>query len=238
MQDFDIQDDLQVSEESYPEQQRGFVPPLPGNYEVQVPTDQWGLAKRQDGELVLYRNREGNPTYPVIEVKQVEINQPFEYSRKVGVFQKFSSVPFAREEGKMASQVADMLRGFDASATASNTGEVLSQLTNTLKSGGSSMRVRVDYQAYDKVFADSQIAAAGGKQAISDKEKYAIYNKATIKGYRKIQQSNIRNGKGNLPLWKWQGPSGEIVEAKPQIVAFFPSNEEVELGPDKKALES
>lgn len=238
MQDFDIQDDLQVNETEYPEQQSGFRPPLPGNYELSVPSEGWGMATQKNGDPVLYKDRKGNPKYPVINLKQVEITQPFEYGRKVGVFQNISSVPFEREEGKMASQVADMLRSFDAGATAGNTGEVLKQLIPQLDNQQASFKARIDYEGYDKEFADAQFLAAGGKDNVTQKEKYAIYARASIKGYRKIQQSNIRNGKGNLPLWKWQGPSGNIIEVKPRITTFFPSTEDVQLGPDKKALET
>lgn len=232
--DFNIEDDLNVGD-SYPEMDLTPKPPLPGNYVFKAA--KWDFRRTPAGELVLWKNPGGDPTYPLIQLTTVEITDPFEYGRKATLFQDISTVPFQREEGRRASQAADLLRALKADATATNTGEVIRELTESLN-GGMEFRARLDYTGYDKAFADAQIAAAGGKTALSKQQLNEIYNKAKIRGYKNILKANRDAGKEKLPLHKWVGPSGNVVECRPALTIFYPASEAetVHLGPDKAVL--
>src|SRR5690349_10288597 len=121
-QDFDIRDDLNVSDTNYPEQETGFRPPLPGTYRVKPLT--WKFATNAAGDVVKWKNSAGEPTYPVINLDIAELTEPIEFTRKVGLFQQVPTFVFDRE-GKGASAAADLLRSIDRTITANNTGEVI-----------------------------------------------------------------------------------------------------------------
>lgn len=233
VEDFIIEDDLKV-DENYKVADSGPRPPLPGTYAFT--TSKWGFRKNADGELVLWKDSQGNPRYPVIGLTTLEIVDPFEFGRKVVVFQDVSTKPFERE-GSMVSNAADLLRSFDAGVQAGNTSEVLAMLTDRLNDGQAVFKARLDYEAYDGEFAKAEIARAGGKAALSPKELNAVYDRAKIRGAGRIAKSNAANNRGDLPIHKWLGPSGNIVDAKPRITVFIPANDtSVTLGPDKKYL--
>ncbi len=233
--DFNIEDDLNI-DESYKEVDPTPRPPLPGNYLFTV--NNWGFAKKYGTEeLQLWKDSNGDPKYPLFELKMVEIVDPMEFARKVGVFQSVATAPQERD-GSRVSPSADLLRAFDANGSASNTGEVIAKVTEFLN-GGLQFRARLDYIGYDKVFADSQIEAAGGKDNIDKKTLNKIYQSAKVRGYRKIQSQNAGRGGEKLPLHKWVGPSGEILSVKPELTIFYPASDTtVKLGPDKAVLAS
>ncbi len=240
MEQFDIQDDLEVNPESYPDREIRMKLPLPGNYVVKPAA--WGFRKKKGtDELVLYKDSNGNPKYPVISLQSVEITDPFEHGRKVVVFQDIQTKPFTRE-GKLASPVADVLRAFDAGLSTSGTGEVIREVTDRFQ-GQIEFRARIDYSAYDKQYAEKLIAAEGGADALKARGKDGwnklneIYGKsAAVRGWKEIAKQNKQRdpeGKLNLGFNRWLGPSGAVVDARPVITVFYKSDDSVQIGPDK-----
>ena len=228
--DFEIQDDLNVTEESYPQQETGFKPPLPGTYRIKPLT--WEFAKTSSGDVVKWKNSQGVPTYPVINLNMIEITEPSEQARRAGIFQGVPTSVFQREE-KSASRAADLLRAIDKTATATNTGEVIRELTERL-SNQLEFVARLDYTAYDADYVKEQFAAQGGKENMTQTQINQVYNRARIQGYRKIEQSNLKAGHGNLPRHKWVGPSGAVIDVKAALTVFYPqdSDSTPKLGPD------
>ncbi len=228
--DFDINDDLAVGED-YTGQQPGNKPPLPGNY--QFKPEKWNYKTGKDGKPVLYKDRNGNPTYPVLSLVMAEISDPMEYGRRVALFQDVASNPFDRN-GQVASQAADLLKALDPSATASNTGEVLAKVADALNAG-QPFKARLDYSAYDKAAAAANVALLGSNP--TPKQKAEAYRKAEIRGWRNIKNSNVKAGKPELPITKWVGPSGTVVDVRPVLTVFYPGTEDVTLGPDKGVVQ-
>lgn len=228
--DFGINDDLNV-DENYETVDTTPKPPLPGNYLVKPLT--WEFAKVYGtDELAKWKNADGVPTYPLFQLNMVEITDPFECVRRVGLFQNVPTAPQERD-GKRVSKAADLLTSLRPDAHASGTNDVIRQVAEALD-GQTEFRVRIDYAGYDSEFAKSQIARAGGKDNLDRKALNNIYKAAKIQGWKKIQQDNRSRNKGNLPLHKWAGPSGEVVTVKPIITIFYPANDpSVRLGPDK-----
>lgn len=224
---FDIDDDLQVGEDYESTSQPR--PPLPGNYLFKP--GKWDFRKTKSGELVLYRDNQGNPKYPVIGLATVDIVDPIDNARTVAVFADIASNPFERN-GQMSSGAADLMRSMNAEATARNTSEVLSQVTEGL-AAGQEFRARLDYTAYDKAYADQLLAEIDPNDR---KAKNEAYRKAQIRGYKKIQQANVRAGKGELGIYKWVGPSGAVVDVRPALTVFYGAGDSVNLGPDKSLL--
>lgn len=227
MDNFDIQDDLQV-DASYKEQQIGPAPPKPGTYLIQI--DRWEMKRDKDGEPVLYKNKQGNPTYPVLQIRQFTIVEPAEAARKVVGFFDVSSVPFERD-GVPASQAADLLRAIDASIEARNTGEVLSELTARLTNAR--IMARVDVSAYDTAFVNAKFDSLGGRDTLTREDANKVYSEGRIRGGAKILQANAGKGQTKLPFYKWFGPSGTVVDARPELGQFFASTQSVEPGVDK-----
>lgn len=224
---FDINDDLQV-DENY-ESRPSVKPPTPGNYVFKPAA--WGFRKNSAGELVKYKDAQGNPKYPVISLQSVEIVDPIDNARKVVVFQDVPTNPFERD-GKIASQAADLLKGFNAEAVARNTGEVIAQVTDAL-TAGAEFRARLDYRAYDKNYAAELVAAL--PPGATSKQKNECYRKAEIRGFKRIKQANTQAGHGDLGIAKWMGPSGTIVDVQPYLSVIYAAGEQVQLGPDKNA---
>ena len=228
--DFDIQDDLQVSEEAYQDREFKGRPPLPGNYRVSF-ASKFDYRKNKAGEIVLWKNRNGDPTYPVVNLQMVEIMEPLEFGRKVAVFQDVPTAPFQREE-KLVSEIGDLMRAIDANASISGTGAVLQRVQDAFNAN-EQILVRLDYKAYDKT------AAADAVAKVDKNDRKAVnkaYRSAEVKGFKRIKQDNIKRGKPNLPITQWVGPSGNIVDVQPYISIYYPSNETVTLGPDKAAV--
>lgn len=227
--DFDINDNLEVNDD-YKGQSANAKPPLPGNYVFKV--DKWQFAKnRKTGELVLYKDADGNPKYPVVQLTTAEITDPMEFGRKTVLFQDVSSYPFERE-GKMVSRVADLLKSLNPSATATNTGDVLRQVSESLNAG-TEFRAKLDYKAYDKAYAEALVAQLPPNH--TRKQKNECYRKAEIRGFKKIAAANAKAGQPQLGITKWVGPSGAVVDVSPELVVFFGASENVTLGPDKAA---
>ena len=236
--DFDIADDLQVSED-YQDVETGPRPPLPGNYGMSV--TKWDFRKDKQGEIVKWKNSNGDPTYPVFNVMSIAISDPTENSRQVpGIFTDVSTYPFSRN-GEKVSPAADLLRAFDVTVGASNTGEVIRYVSERMNSG-EQFRGRIDYHSYDGEYAKRAIEAGGGKDALGKDAVNAIYKTAKIKGYRKIEAANkaaFAAGKQKtvLPITRWCGVDGtENLEARPMLTTFIPSDEVTNLGPDKALL--
>jgi hypothetical protein len=231
MQDFEIQDDMQLDSES-PRVETGPKPPLPGNYLFKIL--KWQYRSNKDGTPLLYKNASGVPTYPVIGLTTAEITDPIDNARKVVLFQDVSSVPFDRA-GKQASRAGDLLVAIDAAVTAGNTGEILRELASRLNAG-LEFKARLDYEAYDKDAAATAVAKLGAnptKQAVNK-----AYQTAKVRGFRNILKSNNLAQQGGLPLHKWVGPSGNVVDVRPVLTVFYPSDinpKEVVLGADKNA---
>lgn len=229
MEDFDIQDDMHVDPETYKDRKTGPIPPAPGNYVVKATN--YGYKKDKAGNIVKWRDTNGDPTYPVIRINTVEITDPFEFGRKVTVFQDVPSYPMKRED-TLVSQTADLLRAIDATVATGNTGETLKALTERLD-GGLEFKARLDYVGYDGKYAAKLIAEAGGKDALDKKALNKLYDQAKVKGYRNIQKDNAKRGKATLPAHMWAGPSGDVLEVSPTLTVFYPATETPRLGPDQ-----
>ncbi len=229
--DFDIQDDLQI-DENFPQADNTPRPPLPGNYRLKITSHDFRRDK--EGNITRWKNAAGDPTYPVFNLKMAEITDPFDYARKVGVFTDVPTYPNNRD-GKVVSAAADLLVAIDSSVQASNTGQVISQLSERL--GNEEFVGRIDYVAYDKDAAADAVAALGpnaDKKAINK-----AYRAAELRGWTKIKARNAQRGNTNLPLYKFVAADGStILDCQPKITFFYPQGEVVTLGPDKKALEA
>jgi hypothetical protein len=231
MNDFDIQDDLNLDPAAYPARDNTPRPPLPGNYIFK--TAKWQYRSDKQGNMVLWKDGDGNPKYPVISLTTVEITDPFEFGRKVVLFQDIATAPFQRE-GKVASKAADLLQSFDANAVAGNTGEVLRQLTDLLN-GGMEFASRLDYSGYDKVYAAQMVSELPADATA--RQKNEAYAKAKIQGYKKILSANAAAGRPELPAHKWVGPSGNVIDVQPVLTVFYASNDRpANLGPDKALI--
>jgi hypothetical protein len=229
--DFDIVDDLEVNED-YQELEVTFRPPTPGNYTFKPVS--WEMKKDKAGNLVRYKDAQGNPKYPVFNLKMVEIVDPIDNSRQVGVFQDVPTNVFERE-GHRVSQAADFLKSINGEAVAANTGEVISQISEALNAG-MPFRARLDYTGYDKNYAAQLLSEAGGAQSLTKKELNALYTKAKVRGYKNIRKQNTAAGQPTLPIYKWVGPSGDVIDVRPILTIFFSANDDVTLGPDKSLL--
>jgi hypothetical protein len=228
MEAFDIQDNMAV-DNTYQDQSLTPPPPKPGVYSFKV--EKWQWRRDANGNLVMRKDSNGNPTYPVLGLTTVSITYPTENARKVVLFQDLSSKPFKRE-GAYVSQTSDLLRALDASITTPNTGEALAQLVQQLN-GSHAFTARADYEAYDSAFVKQEFERLGGKDGLSTDEQNKVYNSAKIRGASKILKSNAEKGKAELPAHRWVGPSGNVVDAKFVITTFIPSTTDVgELGVD------
>jgi hypothetical protein len=227
----DIIDDLQVDSESYPDSKAGtgVALPLPGTYLVKAHGVDY--KKKRDGGLVMWKEK-----YPIASIQVVEIVEPSEVARKVGVFHDVPTMPFERD-GRMASQIADVLRSMDADAAVTGSGQVISQTMDRLKAGFE-FRVRLDYRAYDSDFMKAELLKI---QGLEKKEYYAKKNelekRGSITGWSKIKKANEQNNKAELGFQKWAGPSGRVIDVRPTITAFISAaTENLTLGPDKGLL--
>lgn len=225
--DFEINDDLPV-DENYRDADLTPPPPPPGNYSMKV--NKFGIKKDKAGNVVLWKDSSGNPTYPVLQLQSMEITDPIDNARRFVPFQDISTAPFDRD-GQRASRLGDMLRSLNTEATARNTGEILRQVSDLL-AAGMEFKGRLDYEAYDSAFANAQFEARGGKENLTKQEQNEIYTKAKIRGARNIRKANAQAGQPTLPPHKWVGPSGNVVVARPVVTAFYPQTEKVKLGPD------
>ena len=225
MEDFQIQDDLNLAEMVHAD--TGPKPPLPGNYMFKPL--KWQMRHDKAGKMILWNNGDGVPTYPILSLTTAEIVDPIDNARKVVLFQDIPTSPFQRE-GKTASRAADLLIAIDATAAATNSGEVIRLLSERLN-GEIPFRARLDYEGYDKTAAAQFVSELGPSP--DKKAKREAYDKAKIRGYKKIAASNQKNGQPTLPLHKWVGPSGNVIECSPVLTVFFPSDETVTLSADK-----
>lgn len=228
--DFVIEDDLGVGEE-YPTQDVGPKPPLPGNYRIKI--DKWGVRRDKAGNVILWKDANGTPTYPIIGLTTAEIVEPIDNARKVVLFQDVPSSLFQRD-GKTASRAGDLLAAFENAPATSNTGETLKALSEFLN-GGMELTVRLDYQGYDKDAAAAFVKAL--PPGATNREKNQAYDKAKIRGYKKIAAANAKAGKPQAQPHLWVGPSGNVIECRPELTIFYPAGTpNVVLGPDKAVV--
>lgn len=232
--DFDIlgslqcEDDLNVTPDyQTPEAPK---PVVPGRYIVQV--NKWGYRTGKDGQPRYNKDAAGNQ-YPVLVINSIKILEPVECQREVFIYQDIDTKPFERN-GVMASKAADLLRSIDATiVTTGGTKGLLTELIPLLN-GGAVLPVRLDWAGYEKDYANNTFDAAGGKDELTPAEVKAIYAAARIRGWRRIQASNVKRGGKNEKTHIWIGPSGAAVECRPEITAFIGANEKYTLGPDKE----
>lgn len=224
--DFDpnsIADDLEIDAQ-YPEQKVGNSVPLPGNYRARATKVDY-KRNRTTGDVVLWKQK-----YPVISLPVLEVTEPAEYARKVGVFHEVPTMPFERD-GKNASPAADVLLAIDPDFVGGNVlGSVMDRLN-----AGMEFNVRLDYSAYDTQYVKGEMAQYS-RETLGDtayfKARDEVVKKGSIKGYKRIQQSNTKAGKTELGFKRWVGPTGNIVDVKPIVSAFYPGNQSVTFGPD------
>lgn len=214
--DFVQNDVLDVIVDETYEDQRNPAPVGAGNYTVRV-TRHKGLTDSQGNPILR------DDTYPVIVIEQIEILEPSELAgRKVGLFQNFETKPSKRQRG--GSDIGDLIRAHDATRTVQGLKEAVATFEE-LVGAGLPMNVRIDWEANDYEFTKSALAAAGlsGKRyaEMSDAEKTQandIYNKSKLRGMKNFPK--VGDGFSH----EWTGPGGEVVEARPRIVRFFPSS--------------
>jgi len=219
-----LSDDLDVSmdPETYADQS-GPSPVPAGNFNVRVVKH--GPRKNKEGQAILTDGK-----YPIIALEQIEIVEPDEFAgRKVMLFQDIRTKPFERFDPVrgmkvLASGLGDITRAFDQREGWSGLRAGL-ELLDQFLAENATMRVQLNWTAYDKDYVEQTFDEMGGKDALSKDEQNEVYNKARLRGMKKFPK--LPNGKFSHI---WVGPSGSPCEARVEITRFFPSLEEVRLG--------
>lgn len=216
--DLKLDDDLDISynPETYAFQGNPAPPPA-GNYNLRVKS--YRVAQK-DGQPIMEDGK-----YPVLTIGTVEIVEAADeklVGRTIGLFHDIKTKPRPRQ-GIAVTDLADVNAAFDQTRAWSgiNAGvELLREFLDT----NATFKVRLDWKAYDKTFADAAFAAAGGRDNMTKDEINAVYNQAGIRGMKKFPA--LDGGRFNHI---WKGPSGEAVEARLYITRFYPSNDTVRI---------
>lgn len=211
------------------------APPLPlmaGVYGVRL--TEAGMKRQRDeqgnptNQLVLKKDTNGTPKYPVIEVRKITVAAPEEVVGRVAFpYQEFSTKPTVRKDFNAGGQeypfnhLSAILRSTDATLNYRGLDEGL-QLLKTLISDGAVFYVRVDWRAEDRGWIGEQVKAIlaqkdAGEITEADANKALIevrYKKGRLEGVAKF-----KNADGIL-VPEWIGPSGEEIPARPFLREF------------------
>lgn len=241
--DLELQDDLEVSHN--PEEYRDAPLPTPilaGNYAVRVKKS--GLKRDFDDEtkVVLVKNEDGVPTYPVIVINELEVARPEELGgRRIfpGSFgQEFGTKPYMEKDFNTgdefpANNLAKMLRSYDASIPFQGLEDGLKTFQRITSEGGL-FHVQIEWFAEDRNYIKEQIKqlqSALEEGRLSDEEfkklaREVRYKQGRLEGMNKFVQD------GQLVPF-WVGPSGEEIEARAYIKKFLSTAQRIVLGPKK-----
>ncbi len=225
--DLPVNDDLDVPLNANDYQdQTGPAPAKPGIYRLTVVKAE---PRKKDGQIVLAEGK-----FPTLVLQQVKIVEPVENERGVGVFTDVRFKPFTRkgpgQRDVVASDLFDLLRGFDDSANISGIEEAKQLLQQHLEQG-SSFLAQIGWTGYDKDYVDQEFAKIGAadrsqRSSVAKDIANAIYAKARL---------NTKNFTINGELVSSvTGPSGNTVEAQPKITRYYPSSTEIGKGKDER----
>lgn len=208
--------DVPVSAEDYVDQANP-APPAPGIYRLQVVKA--GVRSKKDGTMVLVGGK-----FPVIVLEQAKIVEPVENERQFGLFQDVRTKPSIRKGAGgrevSVSDLQDLLRAYDASVSFEGS-EHMNQLLDSYIQGNATFVAEVGWGANDFEYIKSQFEALvgpdGDRSKVEKEVANAIYNKA-----RKRTKDFIVGG---VRVTSIVGPSGNTLEARPQINRYYPSGE-------------
>ena len=220
-----VQDDLDVSmnPDTY-QDQASPAPPAVGNYRVIVKKAKQRTDK--EGKVVLADGK-----FPTITLEQLEIIEPAENARLFSPFHDLRTKPFERF-GVLVSDVADFTRSVDAERGWSGLAEGI-KLVDEYLDTNAAFTINVGWEAFDKSYLEQAMNDAGltgvPRESRTDEQKQvlnAIYKKARVR-------TNAFPKKDGRRHHVVEGPSGEMLEAKPVITRFIPSTEaaNTKLGP-------
>ena len=217
--DLNLSDDLDIdiNPDTY-QDQTSPAPPAAGKYAFRV--KKHSVRTNKDGSIKLT-----DGTYPIINLQSVEIVEGLDSPRSIGLLQDIRTKPFMRN-GFPVSMAGDLLRAFDQTRRAKGT-EVLEAL-NEFFGSGAVARGLFDWTAYDSEAARAAIDGLGGKvvlDAMTKQEVNDFYSRFKVKGMKNFPIT--LNGRHNH---FYTFPSGNVVEARVEIVRFYPSEEIVRLG--------
>lgn len=214
-----LTDDLNIGEfgvEEAGEYQDQSAPPPPREGNIRIVITDFAQAKDFDTKAPKFSDEDKK--WPVFVIRKFEILEPEELNgRQVLLNQEVATKPRKRKGAKgesLYSDFADLLRSFDATRFTSlpPVKEGLEMMREFVESRQQA-RVRTQWRAFDKKYADDQIAAKGGRAALSNEELGRINGAASIRGMAKFTNGEVK------------GPSGEIIRAKLKIVQYYPSTD-------------
>lgn len=247
----DFTDDMDVS--LNPDEYVDPAPPLPllaGTYAVRI-TDSGLKRVRENGvptdEIVLIKNEQGEPTFPVIEVKKITIADAGEgnenmVGRSAYPFQEFSTKPTTRRDFNRGGESFDfnhlsaIIRGHDATLGYKGLDEGLN-LYKSLVSDGAKFFVRTDWVAEDRKWIREQVALIDQQEKAGELTAEAAKKARNEVRYKTGKQEGmtkfiVREGENVYLNPVWVGPSGDEIEARVQIVEFVSTaNKRIKLGP-------
>jgi hypothetical protein len=248
-------DDLDVS--LNPEEYKDPAPPLPlmaGNYGVRLV--EAGFKRKRDDqgnptdELVLIKDANDKPTYPVVEVRKIVVAAAGDgndnlVGRSAYPFQEFSTKPGTRRDFNMGGQeypfnhLSAIIRAHDATIGYRGLNEGLNVLKSLL-ADGAIFYIRGDWKAEDRSWIREQVQTIDAQQEAGELTEEAAkkarnevrYKKGVQEGIAKFVQ-NGPNGKILVP--SWTSPSGEEIEARFFIREFISTAQlsKFKLGPRK-----
>lgn len=228
--DFDIIDDLaseiSANPDDYQDQQNP-APLVAGNYRFRL--EKVSVRRERDSGAVILKDGK----YPTYVIDMVEILEPVEsMGRKVALFQDITTKPFLRGSTQ-ASKIMDLLRAFDATRSYSGLTEARDALKEFADSGATAVG-KFDWTANDYQGAKDALTAAGitaryaELNAEDQQTANAIYKSHKLRGMKKFPPVVV-GGQTVGYQGSWESPSGNVVEARAEIVRFYPSNENVTL---------
>lgn len=223
---FELQDDLDVS--LNPEDYRDAPLPTPihaGNYAGRIVKAGLKTLYEKPDEVVLVKDDNGVPTYPVIVIRELEVVRPEEFDgRKIfpqGFGQEFGTKPYMRtdystQERYPANNLADMLRSHDSSIAFRGLREGQQRLEQIMSEGGL-FHFQIEWVAEDREFIKNEIEELKaaledgrlGEDEFTKLSREVRYKKGRLEGMNKF----IDPETGSL-VPSWLGPSGEEVEAR------------------------
>lgn len=230
-----LTDDLDVALDSNEYQDRQApLPIFAGNYAVRIVKSGLKTEYQKPGTVVLVKNSQGVPTYPVIRLEELEVGKPEDFAgrRIFPGFQEFGTKPFERTDfttgsKSPANNLSDMIRSSDD--TISYRGlEAGLKVLERLIAEGALFHVQVDWLAEDRKWIGEEVKivqAAIDAGEVSEEEGKKLMNKIRYKdgrleGMKKFVISGQGGVKSLSPLW--DGPSGESIEAKAIVKQFIP----------------
>ena len=193
----------------------------PDSYQEQAPPapPKAGVYRLRITDANIPTNAEGRPLladdkYPQIRANAVEIVEPQEVERTVYLFQNMSYRPYRNSK---SNKIADLIRAHDRSMTWSDSTEGLRRLLEIIESG-QTFCAKIDWVAKDKDFYNTERERNGGDY------KSVPWKTWVLQGEKNFPKDDRGNA---IPLW--EGPSGNKVEARAELVSLLSSDKDVAL---------